>query len=52
MLFRSYAIEYDPKYVDAIVKRYILVTGKNDVVCIRNGKQLSQKEIDKILTEE
>ena len=23
---------------DAIVKRYILVTGKSDVVCIRHGK--------------
>ena len=47
-----YAIEYDPKYVDAIVKRYVLVTGKNDVVCIRNGKQLSQKEMVAIFREE
>lgn len=43
-----YMIEYDPKYVDAIVKRYALVTGKNDIVCIRNGRELSEREIAKI----
>lgn len=46
-----YAMELDPKYVDATVKRYVMVTGKNDVVCMRKGRRLSQKEINKIFAE-
>ena len=46
-----YAMELDPKYVDATVKRFVMVTGNNNVVCIRNGRKLSQKEINKIFAE-
>lgn len=38
-------------YVDATVKRFVMVTGNNNVVCIRNGRKLSQKEINKIFAE-
>ena len=31
-------IELDPKFVDVIVKRYMSVTGKTDVVLLRDGK--------------
>ena len=44
-------MELDPKYVDVIVKRYMLVTGKDDVVCIRNGSELSRREVSKLIKE-
>ena len=46
-----YTMELDPKYVDVIVKRYMLVTGKDDVVCIRNGSELSRREVSKLIKE-
>ena len=33
-------IELDPKFCDVIVKRYMAVTGKKDVVLIRNGENI------------
>lgn len=38
---RCRMMELDPKYVDVIVKRYIGVTGKKDVVLIRDGEEIS-----------
>ena len=35
-----YLMELDPRYVDVIVKRYIGVTGKTDVVLLRDGEQI------------
>jgi len=46
-----YTMEFDPKFVDVIVKRYALVTGKNDIVCIRDGKELNEREKEKIFKE-
>lgn len=37
-------IELDPKFVDVIVRRYVQVTGKTDVVLIRNGKEIPVTE--------
>ena len=37
-------IELDPRFCDVIVKRYIEVTGKRDVVLIRGGSELSVTE--------
>lgn len=47
-----HTIEIDPKYVDVIVKRYVLVTGKNDVVCIRDGKEMRGEELSEIFEKE
>ena len=33
-------VELDPKYSDVIVRRYMQVTGKTDVVLIRDGKEI------------
>ena len=33
-------IELEPRFCDVIVKRYMAVTGKNDVVLVRNGKNI------------
>lgn len=37
---RGYLMELDPRYVDVIVKRYIGVTGKTDVVLLRGGAEI------------
>lgn len=37
-------IELDPRFCDVIVKRYIEVTGKRDVVLVRGGSELSVTE--------
>ena len=37
-------MELDPRFVDVIVKRYIGVTGKTDVVLLRDGEQIPVKE--------
>lgn len=37
---RGYLMELDPRYVDVIVKRYIGVTGKTDVVLLRGGDEI------------
>ena len=39
-----YMMELDPRYVDVIVKRYIGVTGKTDVVLLRDGKEIPVEE--------
>jgi site-specific DNA-methyltransferase (adenine-specific) len=41
---RGYAMELDPRYVDVIVKRYIGVTGKTDVVLLRDGEEIPVEE--------
>jgi DNA modification methylase len=33
-------VELEPKWCDTIVKRYIKVTGKKDVVLLRDGKEI------------
>lgn len=35
-----YMMELDPKYCDVIVLRYMQVTGKQDVVLVRDGKEI------------
>ena len=37
-------MELDPRYVDVIVKRYIGVTGKTDVVLLRGGNEIPVEE--------
>lgn len=44
-----YAMELEPRFVDVIVRRYILTTGRLDVRCIRGGKELPKKAIEAIL---
>ena len=39
-----YMMELDPRYVDVIVKRYIGVTGKTDVVLLRDGEEIPVEE--------
>ena len=39
-----YMMELDSRYVDVIVRRYIGVTGKTDVVLLRDGKEIPVKE--------
>lgn len=41
----SYLMELTPAFTDVIVKRYIHITGKSDVRCVRNGKELSREDI-------
>lgn len=47
----AYIMEMEPKYVDIIVRRYILATGKKDVRLIREGQELPAEEIAPILAE-
>lgn len=35
-----YTMELDPKYCDVIVRRYMQVTGKADVVLVRDGEEI------------
>lgn len=37
---RCRMMELDPKYVDVIVRRYMQVTGKRDVVLVRDGEEI------------
>lgn len=41
---RCRMMELDPKYVDVIVRRYIGVTGKTDVVLLRDGEEIPVEE--------
>ena len=41
----SFMMELTPGYTDVIVTRYIRHTGKADVKCIRNGRELTRAEI-------
>ena len=45
---RTALMELDPKYVDVEVRRYITITGKHDVRCFRNGKELAAADISDI----
>lgn len=47
----AYIMELEPKYVDTIVRRYILATGKKDVRCIRGERELAPTEFAEILDE-
>jgi DNA modification methylase len=42
---KSYIMELTPAYTDVTVKRYIRTTGKKDVRCIRQGKELPREQI-------
>lgn len=46
----SYIMELTPGYTDVIVERYIRHTGKADVKCIRNGRELTRAEIMPLLS--
>lgn len=46
----SRLMELDPKYCDVIVRRYMQVTGKRDVVLVRDGEEISVTDTG-ILTE-
>ena len=35
-----YMVELDPKYCDVIVRRYMQVTGKRDIVLLRDGEEI------------
>lgn len=37
-------VELDPKFCDVIVKRYMNVTDKRDVVLVRNGVEIPVKD--------
>ena len=41
---KAYIMEVDPKYVDVIVRRYIHISGKKNVRCIRQGEELAREE--------
>ncbi|MGL4653874.1 site-specific DNA-methyltransferase [Cetobacterium sp.] len=41
---KNRSLELDPRYVDVIVKRYINL-GKEDVILLRDGKEISYSEI-------
>lgn len=44
----SYTMELTPAFTDVIVKRYIRITGKQNVRCVRQGRELSREEISGI----
>lgn len=44
----SYTMELTPAFTDVIVKRYIRITGKQNVRCVRQGRELSREEIAEI----
>ena len=47
----NFSMEYDPKYCDVIVRRYIKMTGKSDVRLFREGKELEREHYETILSE-
>ena len=51
LLQPCYAMELEPRFVDTIVRRYILTTGRLDVRCMRGGKELPKQAIEAILDE-
>lgn len=44
----SYLMELTPAFTDVIVKRYIRTTGKTNVRCVRQGKELPREAIAEI----
>lgn len=42
---RANSCELEPQYCDAIVRRYLEVSGNTDVVCIRDGKEVPIAEL-------
>ena len=47
---QAYVMELTPGYTDVIVERYIRHTGRADVKCIRNGRELTRAEIMPLLS--
>lgn len=47
---QAYVMELTPGYTDVIVERYIRHTGRADVKCIRNGRELTRAEIMTLLS--
>lgn len=47
----AYIMELESKYVDIIVRRYILATGKKNIKCLRNGQELPKEKIESLLAE-
>ena len=41
----AYCMELDPRYCDAIVKRYVRTTGRRDISCVRQGQELPPEVI-------
>jgi hypothetical protein len=41
----DYIMELTPTFTDVIVKRYIRITGKTTVRCVRQGRELPREEI-------
>ena len=41
----SYIMELTPAFTDVIVKRYIRITGKTTVRCVRQDRELPREEI-------
>lgn len=41
----AYCMELDPRYCDAIVKRYVRTTGRRDISCVRQGQELPSEVI-------
>ena len=41
----AYCMELDPRYCDAIVKRYVRTTGRKDISCVRQGQELPPEVI-------
>lgn len=48
---QAFCMELTPGYTDTIVRRYMKVTGSRDVRCIRNGKPLPKREMERIFEE-
>ena len=46
----AFVMELTPTYTDVIVERYIRHTGRADVKCIRDGRELSRAEIVPLLS--
>ncbi len=42
---RANSCELEPQYCDAIVRRYLEVSGNTDVVCVRDGKEVPIAEL-------
>lgn len=46
---KCYTMELEPGFVDTIVRRYVLTTGRQDIKCLRGGVELSREAIAALL---